>query len=809
MKKLLSMSLAVLLVVSLFTIFTYAANEPTTEALERMISIVKPMLDVPEEFSEFTWNYSAKSAYSDESWNFNWTNPDKKNNYGRISVSCDGDGNITDYHFNSGKERYHGLPEYSKDELLSKAETIISKFLPNIHDVKLTKVTSAGLYSRTYQYVFTRYIDGYIFSDNNVYVGIDFVTGEVTQVNADYDYNLEISERKNVISPEKALEILGTKQEMKLTYLSKTVTDEETGEKLIKAFLVYKPELSYIAIDAYTGEIYDTHSRWVVNFDSSAGGGTVNGSLKEDAAVEEGRYDLTEEEKAGVEELSKLISKHKAIEIVTKNEYLYIDPALTAVDARLVRNSGVDKTVTYQNDNGSYVWNINFSNPVLDNKYSYSFASATVNAENGQLISFNTNLNDYYYYINNNLEIPAVKYDVAEAKTIAEKFADATIFDKFNSSEYTSLYMSNIVNQIEKEKGVYEPVYGAYSYRYSRVNEGVAFDSNYINIGVDGVSGKIYNFNYRWYTNIEFESPAGTISAAEALLKLTSYDGYGIHYERSITYIYKPVTEGSKKEVAAAFATSLNRTYEEGTSVEKIIEKYAPDIDREALNDVLSSGKYEELLEFISKYYGVSMDETLEATGKYIDTSEFYDKVVEARLVYSDYALAARLISPFTGKQLEYSGEEYKDPAAEYKYSDIEGHWIAELANRLSDVGIGFEGGQFQPSKIMTGDEFEKLSQSIDIYMGFDGVEQYITRIDVIRKALDFLGYGKVAAIPGIFRTDFADNSSIKEDDLGYVAIASGLGIIKGDGKSASPYRDITRAEALMILVNVIGVMNR
>ena len=51
--------LAVIMITSAAT-FAYAAkNEPTTEEMERMIKLVKPRLDIPEEASEFSWNYNA------------------------------------------------------------------------------------------------------------------------------------------------------------------------------------------------------------------------------------------------------------------------------------------------------------------------------------------------------------------------------------------------------------------------------------------------------------------------------------------------------------------------------------------------------------------------------------------------------------------------------------------------------------------------------------------------------------------------------------------------------------------------------
>ena len=45
-----------------------ASNEPTTQELEAMIKKVRPLIDVPEEYEDFNWHYSAGSYYSLPAW---------------------------------------------------------------------------------------------------------------------------------------------------------------------------------------------------------------------------------------------------------------------------------------------------------------------------------------------------------------------------------------------------------------------------------------------------------------------------------------------------------------------------------------------------------------------------------------------------------------------------------------------------------------------------------------------------------------------------------------------------------------------
>ena len=808
MKKITSFLLTFVMILSTFTFTVSAANssEPTTQDMEAVIKIVKPRIYVPDECNEFTWRFSAKNAYNDASWNFTWTTGDNSEKNERVNVSCDIEGNITGYNYRDYNKIYGQLPVFSKKELETVADDFIKKALPKAYsDVKLHSSSGNGINSGEYTYHYIRYIDGYLFPDNYINVSVDFNSGKISSLRTDYNYDIEIERHENVITPEKAEEILGTRQKMELTYFTKTDVNKDTNERTVKAFLVYKPATSYLAVDAGTGEIYDTKSQWTVNDSLEGGAGGFNAALKGEAAPEFSQdYELTEEELAGLKELEGLISKEEAIKAVTQNEFLYIDPALTSVTADLNKNYSAVKTATFQNNDGSYIWYLNFSNPVIDDKYyNYAYADASVNAETGEIISFNCNLNDYYYYSKNNLDIPAVKYDAEASRKIAQDFLKNVAETKFNNAVETSYNAQNVINKIEKNEFT-EIIYGAHSYHYKRVNEGIKFNSNYINVGVDGVTGKIYNYNTNWWSNIEFESPEGIITPELALSYLLSCDGYGLVYERNMAYIYTPLTDSSKIDVCVAFISSLDATVSNGGDVDKIIDKYAKNIDRDKLLELLKAGDDKQLLKFVCDHFGVNPDEAEKKTVEYLDTGLFYDKQAYARLVYTCYDLGSEYISPFSGKQITRYGEEYIKDSNEYIYSDLEGHWIQKDAMLLADIGIGFDGGLFKPESNITIKEFISLSQSMNLYMPIEDKDTDILRVEAIRHIIDSLGYEKIAKIGNIYKTDFADNADIKNEDIGYIAIAFGLGIIKGDGSCVNAYSSLTRAQAISLLLNAV-----
>lgn len=821
MKKLLSVLLVIAMLLS-SSLMVFAANEPTPQEMERIIKIVKPKLDIPEEATEFSWNFYAGNVYSDASWHFTWRDKDFKTHY---NASCDENGRITSFSCYNNANENNGkiLPTGTRTDFEEKAVSYIKQLIPEAADsLKLVKSYSNGIYSKSYSYKFTRYENDYPLSDDNVTVTLSYVTGALKNLYSSYNYDIQVSAPGALIGDEKAKELLSTKQHMKLTYITKRdSTDEKTT---VKAVLVYVPQEGYSAVDAQTGEIYDTRSEWVVR-------GGANEALKEEAengkymmsfdsagsmadAAEEDSYRLSDEENAQLSVLEKLISKEDAIKAVTMNKYLLFPEELTAVDANLNKNYQTEKSY-YQDDRGSYTWNINFSNPALDDALvnsfrRYSYSDATVNADNGKLVSYSTNLASYWDYEEAKEKAPEVKLTEEEAKEIAEAFLKEFCKDKFDNSQFTSSYPTNVIAYKDMEN-FSEPVYGAYCFRYERVNEGLPYTGNYINIGVDGVTGKVYDYGYRWNTNIEFQSPNGVITPEKAL---EYYIGLGIKtvYETNVTYIYKPANEKSKQEIMKAFILSLMATAEnENGNVEAVIKKYAEDIDKERLMAILNAGDEQELMKFVGEYYGVATDDALvkDMTSEYSDLQDFYSKEENTRLVYTVMADDIVYIDPFDGKGLDYSGEVPEESDKGYTYTDISCHWAEEAIKLLGEIGIGFKGGKFEPDKKISGKEFSELANKIGFYVWNDEKEiskiknsdEETLRIDAVKYILTCIDYDKVAILKNIFKTDFLDNADIKKEDVGYVAIANALGIVQGDGEIMRTYDSLTRAEAITIIV--------
>lgn len=160
-------------------------------------------------------------------------------------------------------------------------------------------------------------------------------------------------------------------------------------------------------------------------------------------------------------------------------------------------------------------------------------------------------------------------------------------------------------------------------------------------------------------------------------------------------------------------------------------------------------------------------------------------------------------------------------------YDDLDGHWVKTAADALAKFRIGFFGGSLKPAEALTQRDMIALLLSVEGYefdpatATKDEVDQLyqraysyglatpetrdegkaVTRGELVKALLDSAGYEKIAALPGIFRCDFADAASISAADLGYAALAQGLGLVNGGSNgSYAAGRAATRAEAISFL---------
>jgi Peptidase propeptide and YPEB domain./S-layer homology domain. len=529
-------------------VFVTNNTDPSDQKLESAILAVKKVIDIPESYSKFDYNFNSQISYRDSSWNLTWSNPTDNSS---ITVNCDMDNHITYFSKYDGNSSSKGLVKYLKSEQKSTADSFIKKIAPEIFDsLEYTKADYDSVYSGNYIYYYQRKNNGIDFPDNSVSITVNSTSGEVIGATVNWLYGVAVPSAQTKISKSEAAELIKKNMKMKLVYHTNYYHIYDSSDNTPqKAFLVYEPSQNYISIDATTGKVYSSRSEWIY---ADGGNGYKSGYAKTDDIKEAASNALAKEETEKVEDLKGLISKEEAIKKITENKSLYLEDTLTSYTATLQKLSN-------NKGNASYVWDINLRDPreVKNEKKpdTYrAYAYATVDAKTGKILSFYSSMKSNYNETKQKWETVKVKYSKDQSRKILEKFLKNQIKDRIDNAvltdeknDYIAYYKSQ------------NPIYGGYSYAYNRVNEGVEFPDNNISGSVDGVTGKIYSFGSYWFDNIAFESTNGAISAEDAMKYYLNNEGYGLKYE--INMINKDASKDKPVPQAADITNQYNVEY--------------------------------------------------------------------------------------------------------------------------------------------------------------------------------------------------------------------------------------------------------
>lgn len=689
-------------------------GEPTSQNLKIITSLVKSKLSIPKSLTNFDYHYNERQNNSTAFWNLIWSN-DKDAE--RISVLCDGDGNIINYYYSTKDQYSRNKPKYLKSELKGKADQFIKKVAPTISNkVKVIDSDSSSIFSGQYTYNYQR-VEGKIpMPDNGISISVNYETGEVVSCSIQWLYDVIIPSTNAPITKKVATEKINSALKMLLAYKA-AYSPEKTGISTTRAFLVYEPNLDYISVNAKTGKVYLTKNEYVQSDSGTTRADTTVAEEKSDGNSSDSS--LTEKEIASIDQLKNLISKESAISKIKGEDILLIDSNATSTKANLTQRYS-------RNGKGDFVWNISFTDPrnLEDNSYR-AYAQASVDAKTGKILSFYASVPNYYDISEDKWDEIKVNYSKEQGQNSFEDFLKKQIPSYFNKSKLSNTDHDYIIAYKEQT-----PIYGGYRYNYDRVNEDVIYSYNGISGSVDGVTGKIYRYNFDWDESIKFESTKGVMTPKEAFDSYIAKEGYDLVYE-------------------------------------------------------------------INTIHNIN-NKSIRATNESKNSVEY-----EIRLVYRT-DINPNTISPFTGKQLDYSGEDYVKKST-YSYTDIGSNKAKNAILLLADMGVGFESNKFLPNQKITTKEYltllEKLNYNLkDLKLNQNS--KTITRTSGVKSLITLAGLENVAKIKGIYTTNFKDQNLIAKDDLGYVALAKGLGLVSGT--TFRPKDSLTRGEAAQMIVNFL-----
>ncbi|MFZ5968806.1 MAG: YcdB/YcdC domain-containing protein [Bacillota bacterium] len=190
-------------------------------------------------------------------------------------------------------------------------------------------------------------------------------------------------------------------------------------------------------------------------------------------------------------------------------------------------------------DPSLYVWAMNWN---YNNETEYFYANVVLDGKTGDILELGKSAGKY---TDQTSKVTVLTKDEAQKK--AEEFIQKIVPKEiFNQ---TKLVNSNDGGAMYGGPG---PIY--YNFNYVRLIDGIRYDMNYINIGVEGSTGEINNFNYRWNKTLpqlpSKEGIVGEEKASQLLKDATKLDlSYlpirdEFHYTptpKKVKLIYRPL----------------------------------------------------------------------------------------------------------------------------------------------------------------------------------------------------------------------------------------------------------------------------
>lgn len=197
-------------------------------------------------------------------------------------------------------------------------------------------------------------------------------------------------------------------------------------------------------------------------------------------------------------------------------------------------------------------------------------------------------------------------------------------------------------------------------------------------------------------------------------------------------------------------------------------------------------------------------------------------------------------IDAFTGKLVNYDGQEVSEQSDEFQ-NKIKGHKAEKELSILAFQGI-LDTANFELNKEVTKLDFVKMLVDAKGYrpyilkdiaalkysnVGTDNANykylqmavyygilenkegefdfnQKVTREEMAIALVKLLGYDNLAKAKDIFTLSLSDSSEIKEDSLGYLAIAKALGILEVENEKIRPADNATMVEMSLAIYKVL-----
>lgn len=498
MKKItraLSMTLAAATALST-CICAYADDTAGADENKQVLTTVKSRVTVPEGLTKFSFRKSVNGPVNE--YTYTWETPDDSaEEYKCFTVSAYGD-IITTYERSdySSWTDSKSLAQKTGDQLYSAAVAYIKKLNPAIYtQIKVDRDSiRMSLSGTTATFTFNRMKNGAPVTSDRGSITLDKNTGELYRMSMNWHPNATFKSKKGALTTAEAEKAYADLIAIKPVYVLRY--DDETKKYYTD---IEYDQTHYGTINAYSG-VENT-------FDGDVW--YDNDEITDDAADDEtadagNGGDFTPEELAELEKKLPYGTPDAVEKYLRSNKYLkWVDGVSVGYD-RLYKEKPVNDDV--------YFYRVYFTDEPgsgYDINACYSYISVTLNAETGELYSY-----DLYQ---TNESGGASQYDVQKASQTADKIL------KSLSPMHYSAYSSDMTTVSEFNKK-----YFGSEHSYSRVVNGIEteFDKAYISLDKDM---KLTNYSIN-FTGIDFVSPDKIMTEQQVLDKFFENSPMKLNY---------------------------------------------------------------------------------------------------------------------------------------------------------------------------------------------------------------------------------------------------------------------------------------
>ncbi len=695
MKKLLSVLLAVLLLVSLMPGVSAADNEGLSAAILK----AKDKIAITEEYTGFDSSFNTDENgntvyhlywYTDaeaDSQSFTAEINDRGDFLQYRNSSANPDPNEIHFAYLTGPQ----MKEAARNWL----GWMNPGWLLELPDEKTEYPEWGDPRHHVTSVTFRRQVDGMDYCGDYVRVSVNNLTGIIVSMYANWTYETPAYSASAALSQEAAGAAFLRQSPMQLSY-------QLQGEN--HAIPVYAPKDEYLKLNARTGEEFVPYNPYRGELGSA--GGVMNDSVTEEGAVESEKL-FSESERKNLEQIEGLLSEDALKKQAESLKYTGLSDAKFL---SLVYQGYKKEEVTYYHATLSYL-----TTGEEEIRHTVEF-----DAQSGELLS--------YQSYPRNWDENEGKVSLLDAQKTADAFLSAYAGEEFKKTSPEELSENSRTDL---------------SLAYIREENGIPYYGNRLSVTVDKYTGRIQSFYKNWDEDLTFAPADHLLSPEEAGTALLDKTG-------GMVLSYAKAQDGDNLNPAIDLMYALNPS-----------------------RPTRIDAKTGQLLDYTSKPYipesnAIRLPE---------DLKEHYAK--------------NQILALFQSGMLTLQEEE-----TNFRPNDT----ITRQEMLAFVCGLRF-------GYIPYGVEFASLSRMADRYdLVSTDPNAPITREEAISYIIQALGYQEIAELSGIYVTGFQDQGAVSPDKLGYLALAQGLSIVRGDENNCfNPKDPLTRCDAAIMIYNYLN----